>query len=230
MDPFNYLTKHMKKTKELVLQSIENFPVIPVYYNSDPQNCISVMSAVYEGGIRVFEFTNRGPEAMENFKQLLNQRDLHFPDLVLGIGTIKTTAQANEYIHAGADFIVSPIIREDIAKTTSDSDVLWIPGCMTPTEINLAEELGAPLIKMFPGDTLGPGFLKAIKPLFPGLKFMPTGGVDLAKESIDRWLEAGVSALGFGSKLFVPPTDAVDYSWLTKRCEDLMAIVKQRRG
>jgi 2-dehydro-3-deoxyphosphogluconate aldolase/(4S)-4-hydroxy-2-oxoglutarate aldolase len=96
---------------------------------------------------------------------------------------------------------------------------------MTPTEINFAEQLGATLIKLFPGDTLGPAFLKAIKPLFPDLSFMPTGGVDIKKESLDQWLTAGVAALGFGSKLFQSPEDATDYEWLTERCETLTKLV-----
>ena len=211
----------------MTLESIKAYPVIPVYYDEDPETCLAVLSACYNGGIRIFEFTNRGAAAVENFKTLLKYRNEHFPELKLGIGTIKTTDQALQYIAAGADFIVSPIVREDLAKVTFANNVLWIPGCMTPTEINLAEELGAPLVKLFPGDTLGPGFLKSIKPLFPNLKFMPTGGVDVSKENIDNWLNAGVTALGFGSKLFQRPVDATDYSWLTQRCELLVKLVKR---
>src|SRR5690606_6949143 len=103
-----------------------------------------------------------------------------------------------------------------------------IPGCMTPTEINFAEELGAPLVKLFPGDTLGIGFLKAIKPLFPNLKFMPTGGVDVTRENIDNWLNAGVTALGFGSKLFHQTERTSDYNWLTERCQLLVKFVNQK--
>ncbi len=186
----------MNNTIANTLQTIQEHPVIPVFYHQDPQVCVDVLTACYDGGIRVFEFTNRGEHATHNFKILLDHRNAHFPDLKLGIGTIKTSAQAEDYLNIGADFIVSPIVKSEIAKVSSDHNILWIPGCMTPTEINYAEELGAPLIKLFPGDTLGPGFLKAIKPLFPTLKFMPTGGVDLDKDNIDGWLNAGVSALG----------------------------------
>lgn len=210
------------------LKVIQDYPVIPVYYNEDAQTCIEVLKASYAGGIRVFEFTNRGQNAPQNFKALLDYRNEHLTDMQLGIGTIKTVAQAEAYIKLGADFIVSPIVREDLAKIAALNNILWVPGCMTPTEINLAEELGAPLVKLFPGDTLGIGFLKAIKPLFPNLKFMPTGGVDVNKENIDNWLNAGVTALGFGSKLFQKPENATDYNWLTERCQLLIKMVNRK--
>ncbi|MFA4868735.1 MAG: bifunctional 4-hydroxy-2-oxoglutarate aldolase/2-dehydro-3-deoxy-phosphogluconate aldolase [Pedobacter sp.] len=209
------------------LKVIQAYPVIPVYYNEDADTCIEVLKATYAGGIRVFEFTNRGGNATENFKALLAYRNEHFADMQLGIGTIKTVEQAEAYIKIGADFIVSPIVRADLAKVCADHGVMWVPGCMTPTEINFAEELGAPLVKLFPGDTLGIGFLKAIKPLFPNLKFMPTGGVDVNKENIDNWLNAGVTALGFGSKLFQQPENAANYNWLTERCQLLIKLVNQ---
>lgn len=209
------------------LKVIQEYPVIPVYYHDDAQTCLEVLKASYAGGIRVFEFTNRGAKAPDNFKVLLDYRNEHLPELKLGIGTIKTVEQAKAYIQLGADFIVSPIVRADLAEVAAAHNIFWIPGCMTPTEINLAEELGATLVKLFPGDTLGPGFLKAIKPLFPNLKFMPTGGVDVNKENIDSWLNAGVTSLGFGSKLFQQPENATDYSWLTERCQLLMTLVKK---
>jgi 2-dehydro-3-deoxyphosphogluconate aldolase/(4S)-4-hydroxy-2-oxoglutarate aldolase len=219
----------MNNTIANTLQTIQEHPVIPVFYHQDPQTCVDVLTACYNGGIRVFEFTNRGEHAAHNFKVLLDYRNAHFPDLKLGIGTIKTPAQAEDYLNIGADFIVSPIVKAEIAKVSADRNTLWIPGCMTPTEINYAEELGAPLIKLFPGDTLGPGFLKAIKPLFPALKFMPTGGVDLDKDNIDGWLNAGVSALGFGSKLFNhTDTSGTGYAWLSERCRSLIKIVNRK--
>lgn len=219
----------MDNTIANTLQTIQDHPVIPVFYHQDPQTCLDILTACYNGGIRVFEFTNRGEHALHNFKVLLKHRNEHFPDLKLGIGTIKTAAQAEEYLNIGTDFIVSPIVKAEIAKTSLDHNTLWIPGCMTPTEINYAEELGAPLIKLFPGDTLGPGFLKAIKPLFPSLKFMPTGGVDLDKNNIESWLNAGVSALGFGSKLFAhAEATGPGYTWLSDRCSSLIKIVNRK--
>jgi 2-dehydro-3-deoxyphosphogluconate aldolase/(4S)-4-hydroxy-2-oxoglutarate aldolase len=211
------------------LETIQNYPAIPVFYDQDPEICLSVLQACYEGGIRVFEFTNRGEHALANFEILLNYRNAHFGDLKLGIGTIKNVGQALDYIRIGADFIVSPIVKAELARVAAEQEILWIPGCMTPTEISVAEELSAPLIKLFPGDTLGPGFLKAIKPLFPGLKFMPTGGVDLDKDNINSWLSAGVTALGFGSKLFnYDGENPEDYSWLSARCKSLIEMVNRK--
>jgi len=208
-----------------ILQTIAKHPVIPVYYHDDSQTCINVLQAAYTGGIRVFEFVSRGPRALENFRILLEYKKTHFPDLLLGIGTIKTAKQAEDFIEAGADFIVSPIVLSSIAAVTLDKGVLWIPGCMTPTEIAQAEALGAPLVKLFPGDTLGPNFLKAIRPLFPNTKFMPTGGVDVEEKNIRNWFDAGVFSVGLGSKLFNPPADAKDYSWLSERAAKLFGWI-----
>jgi len=212
----------MKNTLDHILA----YPVLPVYYNDDPQTCIDVVNACYEGGIRVFEFVNRGANALENFRRLLEYRNTSLPELKLGIGTIKNAATATQYINAGADFIVSPVVKAEIAEVTLAQNILWIPGCMTPTEISLAEDLGAPLVKLFPGDTLGTKFLKAIKPLFPTMRFMPTGGVSPDEQNVAEWFAAGVSAVGMGSKLFAQPAGATDYQWLAERARDLIGWVK----
>jgi 2-dehydro-3-deoxyphosphogluconate aldolase/(4S)-4-hydroxy-2-oxoglutarate aldolase len=208
-----------------ILDQIISHPVIPVFYHDDVNTCLDIMTACYKGGVRVFEFTNRGEKALENFKVLQQKRNSDFTDLVLGIGTIKSTDQANAFLEIKADFIVSPIVTRELAHITTQHNTFWIPGCMTPTEIALAEDLGAALVKLFPGDVLGVPFLKAIKPLFPNLKFMPTGGVDITTENITNWLQAGVTALGFGSKLFQRPSDVDDYMWLTERCTRINDVV-----
>ncbi len=213
----------MKDTLDHILK----YPVLPVYYHDDIQTCIAVVNACYQGGIRVFEFVNRGDRAPENFSQLLSCQKENWPDLLLGIGTVKTAAMASAYIGMGAKFIVSPVVKAEIAEVTLKHDILWVPGCMTPTEISLAEDLGAPLVKLFPGDTLGTGFLRAIKPLFPAMRFMPTGGVNPTEESISAWFNAGVSAVGLGSKLFTKPDGATGYGWLTDRARELMGWVKE---
>ncbi len=211
----------MKNTLDHIL----NYPVLPVYYHDDAQTCIDVVNACYQGGIRVFEFVNRGENALDNFSRLLAYQQENWPDLLLGIGTIKSAAMASEYIDRGAKFIVSPLVKAEIAAVTLKDNILWVPGCMTPTEISLAEDLGAPLVKLFPGDTLGAGFLKAIKPLFPAMRFMPTGGVNPTQESIAGWFAAGVSAVGLGSKLFAKPEGATGYDWLIERSRELMTWV-----
>jgi len=213
------------KTIAKTLQQIKKYPVIPVYYHDDLQVCLDTVKACYVGGIRVFEFVNRGSQALTNFKELKAFRDAHLPELYLGIGTIKSAKQAEDYLALGADFIVSPIVKAEIAAITLNNDVLWIPGCMTPTEISLAEDLGAPLVKLFPGSTLGPDFLKAINPLFPEMRFMPTGGVNPDEASIAKWFSAGVTAVGMGSKLFEKPANVTDYQWLTDKCKQVMQYV-----
>lgn len=211
----------MKSTLDHIL----SYPVLPVYYNDDIQTCIEVVNACYTGGIRVFEFVNRGEQAPENFSRLLTHQRENWPDLLLGIGTIKTAAMATAYIEMGAEFIVSPVVKPEIAEVTLKRDILWVPGCMTPTEISTAEDLGAPLVKLFPGDTLGTGFLKSIKPLFPDMRFMPTGGVNPTEASISGWFGAGVSAVGLGSKLFAKPEGATGFGWLSDRSRSLMEWV-----
>ncbi len=209
-----------------ILNHIQNYPIIPVYYNDDANKCISIVQACYEGGIRTFEFTNRGKKALDNFKALVDYRDKHLPELYLGIGTIKTPEEAQEYIQLGADFIVSPVVNPAIAEFTLKKDILWIPGCMTPTEISIAENAGAPLIKLFPGSIIGPDFLKNIKPLFPSLLFMPTGGIGLEKESLDSWFSKGAVAIGLGSNLFQAPSGSStpdNYEWLVKRCQEVFS-------
>lgn len=211
----------MKNTLDHILK----YPVLPVYYNDDIQTCVEVVNACYAGGIRVFEFVNRGKRAPENFSQLLAYQRENWPDLLLGIGTIKTAAVATTYIEMGAEFIVSPVVKQEIADVTLKRGILWVPGCMTPTEISMAEDLGAPLVKLFPGDMLGTGFLKSVKPLFPAMRFMPTGGVNPTEESISGWFDAGVSAVGLGSRLFAKPEGATGFEWLADRSRALMGLV-----
>lgn len=208
------------------LAHILQYPVLPVYYHDDAETCLEVAKACYAGGIRVFEFVNRGAHAQENLAYLLKNKEEHFPGLLLGIGTIKNQKEACSFLEIGADFIVSPVIVPEIADVTIKKDRLWIPGCMTPTEVCMAEEVGAPLVKLFPGNVLGTDFLKAIKPLFPEMKFMPTGGVSPTKESIKNWFDAGVSAVGVGSKLFEKSGDGDNsYQWLINKSVALMEII-----
>lgn len=185
-----------------LLSKLSSSPIVPVYYNDDIEVCKSVVRQCYEGGVRIFEFVDRGNKSNENFKKLVDFKNQYYSDLMLGIGTIKTVEQAKTFINIGADFLVSPIIDIDIFKIAQDNSIEWIPGCMTPTEIALAEKWGISIVKIFPGDVLGVNFVKAVKPLFPSLNFMVTGGVALSKVNLEGWFNAGVKAVGVGSKLF----------------------------
>lgn len=189
------------KSKQEVLDSILTQGMLPLFFYEDAEVSVEVTRTLYKAGIRVFEYTNRGKAALNNFKQLKELQQSEMPDLHLGIGTIKSVDEADAFITAGADFIVSPIVNPAVAKMTHERNMLWIPGCMTPTEIYTAQCSDAALIKLFPANILGPAFLSSIKELFPGQLFMPTGGVELEAENIATWFKAGVCAVGMGSKL-----------------------------
>ncbi|WP_198405746.1 beta/alpha barrel domain-containing protein [Chitinophaga caeni] len=191
----------MATSPQLAMASFDQCGMVPVFYHDDVNVCKTVLKTCYEAGVRVFEFTNRGVNATKNFEVLQTYKKEHFPGLLLGIGTIKQASEAKTYIDLDTDFIVSPIVDGNTAATCKEHDVLWVPGCMTPTEVAQAEQLGAGFVKLFPGNILGPGFLKSIKPLFPGLKFMPTGGVNVSQESLSAWFLAGVTCVGMGSNL-----------------------------
>jgi 2-dehydro-3-deoxyphosphogluconate aldolase/(4S)-4-hydroxy-2-oxoglutarate aldolase len=184
-----------------ILDSIIQQGILPLFYNDSAEVSLDITHTLYKAGIRVIEYTNRGEAALENFKLLKKAQQEELPELILGIGTIKTVQQAEDFIAAGADFIIAPIVNPDVAKVAQQHNMLWCPGCMTPTEIHLAQQHNAPLIKLFPANILGPGYVSAIKELFPGQLFMPTGGVELTLENMTAWFKAGVCAVGMGSKL-----------------------------
>ena len=191
----------MNNKKNDLLQLIPQQGVLPLYFYKDPEVSLEVLKALYRAGIRTVEYTNRGEAALQNFKKMRQLCDTELKGMYLGIGTIKNAEAAQTFIDAGTDYIVCPGLVEEVAKVADQNSMLWIPGCMTPSEIIRAENLGAKLIKLFPGNILGTEFMSAIKSLFPDLLFMPTGGVDLDKENISGWLKAGVCAVGMGSKL-----------------------------
>ncbi|EPR68161.1 bifunctional 4-hydroxy-2-oxoglutarate aldolase/2-dehydro-3-deoxy-phosphogluconate aldolase [Cyclobacterium qasimii] len=186
---------------ETILKKITDQAILPLYFDADETVSLEVLKALYAAGIRLVEYTNRGEAALNNFTKMVALRNSEMPDLLLGIGTIKNAQMATTYIEAGADFIICPGLVEEVVEVADKHDMLWIPGCMTPSEIIRAENLGAKMIKLFPGDMLGPNFMAGIKSLFPNLIFMPTGGVSLDKDNVEAWFKAGVSAVGMGSKL-----------------------------
>lgn len=216
----------IQNTIEVILKQ----GMLPLYFNADENKSISVLKALHKVGIRAIEYTNRGPKAVSNFKKLIEIRNTEMPDMLLGIGTIKNVAQAETYYNAGADFFISPGFVPEVAHFLIAKNLLYAPGCMTPTEIIAAENAGVKFIKLFPGNILGPDFMTAIKDIFPSLIFMPTGGVDTTIESISSWFNAGVSAVGMGSKLISKKLmDYEAYDTIekeTKRVLDLIETVK----
>ena len=189
------------KHKKAVLNSILSQGMLPLFYYEDAEVSLEITRSLYKAGVRILEYTNRGKQALENFKVLKKAQKKELTDLTIGIGTIKNISEAEMFMDAGADFIVSPITNPEVAKAVHKQKLLWIPGCMTPTEIYAAQKHGAELIKIFPANILGPGFVSSVKELFPGLLFIPTGGVEAEAENISSWFHAGVRAVGMGSKL-----------------------------
>jgi 2-dehydro-3-deoxyphosphogluconate aldolase/(4S)-4-hydroxy-2-oxoglutarate aldolase len=198
--------------------------LIPLFYEDDVTVVVEVVKALYAGGIRTIEFTNRGTKALENFKALVALKN-EMPDLFLGIGTIKSEEDAKKYIDAGADFLISPVFDASVADIAYLHKVLWIPGCMTPTEIHHAQAAGCNIVKLFPGNVLGPGFIEAIRPLFREVHFLVTGGVDATEASITSWLKAGAAGVGLGSKLITKNVlDNKQYEELTQISKQLLSI------
>lgn len=189
------------RKKEEALQALLQQKLLPLYYHESAELSIEVLRALYDAGIRTLEYTNRGENALDNFKALRKAADKSMPGLQLGIGTIKTKKAAKKFMEAGADFIVCPCMNEEVAEVVHSEGLLWVPGCLTTTEIANAENAGAILVKIFPGNMLGPAYISAIKEIFPDLKFMPTGGVEAEKNNLKSWFDAGVVAVGMGSKL-----------------------------
>ncbi|PTT74191.1 MULTISPECIES: bifunctional 4-hydroxy-2-oxoglutarate aldolase/2-dehydro-3-deoxy-phosphogluconate aldolase [unclassified Chryseobacterium] len=212
---------------QTVTNAIVNQGILPLYYNDDETVTIDILKSLYKAGIQAVEYTSRGESALSNFKKMIDVRDLEMPEMLLGIGTIKNLQQAEEYYEIGADFFISPGFVAEVAAFLIPKDLLYSPGCMTPTEIITAEAAGVTFIKLFPGNALGAGFMSSIKDVFPNLKFMPTGGVDTTKENIESWFKAGVSAVGMGSKLISKDLMAAkDYSTIENETKKVLEIIQ----
>jgi 2-dehydro-3-deoxyphosphogluconate aldolase/(4S)-4-hydroxy-2-oxoglutarate aldolase len=213
--------------KNTLLQLIPQQGILPLFFHKDPEVSIQVLKALYDAGIRTVEYTNRGEAALANFKLMKQLCESEMKDLYLGIGTIKNADMAKTFIDAGADYLICPGWVPEVAEVADQHNMLWVPGCMTPSEIIAAENKGARMIKLFPGNVLGPGFMSAIKELFPQLLFMPTGGVELDRDNIAGWFKAGVCAVGMGSKLITKPLlEAKQYDQITEATRAVLAIIK----
>lgn len=218
-------------TRIEVFQKMEETGLVPVFYHPEVETCKKVLKASYEGGIRVFEFVNRGEFAHEIFSVLKKYTISELPGMFLGAGSIVDAPTTALFIQAGADFIVSPLLNEEMAKVCNRRKILWAPGCGSLTEINKAEELGAELVKLFPAAQVGgPGFVKAVLGPCPWSRIMPTGGVDTSKENLNGWFNAGVSCVGIGSKLFTKELiESENYPLLTQKVKNIMETIKNLR-
>ena len=213
--------------QEQTIQKLIDYPVIPVFFNNDIQVCSNVFDACYKGGIRVFEFTNKGENALTIFKHLI-ARLSNYPEFIIGVGTILKQQDAVAFIEAGASFVVSPCYSEEVFDVCYQNKIPYIPGCMTVKEINDAATAGCEVVKIFPGDVVGSKFVKGVKAVFPKQKMMVTGGVEPTKESFNSWFGAGVSAVGMGSQLFKKEAiDAKDWNSITEIAKNCFSFLNK---
>lgn len=219
----------MARFKRLhVLNTIGETGIVPLFYSPNVELVENVVQACYKGGARVFEFTNRGDYAHEVFSEVNKWCATECPEMIMGVGSVVDAGTASLYIQLGANFIVSPSLNPDMAKVCNRRKTAWIPGCGTLSEINLAEELGCEIVKIFPGKEIGgPAFVKAIKGPCPWTSIMPSGGVAPTKESLTEWFNAGVTCVGLGSQL--TPKDVIakgDFAFIENKVREAIDIVK----
>jgi 2-dehydro-3-deoxyphosphogluconate aldolase/(4S)-4-hydroxy-2-oxoglutarate aldolase len=206
--------------------------VLPLYHHGDADVCVGIAEALVKGGLPCIEFTNRGPNALDAFVQLVKERPKRFPDAVLAAGTMRSVADAEAFIAAGADVLISPFFDEGVAEAAKRHGRLWIPGCLTPTEMHRCMRAGFPLVKLFPGNMTGPGYLEAIRPVMPELETLVTGGVEPTVESLRAWFRSGAMAVGMGSRLIpsgLSGTDA-ELDALMGKAVQLTEMVKEARS
>jgi 2-dehydro-3-deoxyphosphogluconate aldolase / (4S)-4-hydroxy-2-oxoglutarate aldolase len=220
----------MKFTNQQIVSKVKELGLVPLFTHDDIPTAQQVIEAAYRGGVRVFEFTNRRKNSFEVFVAMLDYCK-KFPDLMLGIGTVMDGATTKKFIDAGAHFIISPILKLEMAKVCLDHNVLWMPGCATLTEIVTAKENGAQVIKVFPGSVLGPGFVSAIMPVVPDLQLMITGGVEPNEKNLSAWFKAGAMSVGLGSQLFTKEIlEKRDWTALEKNVSEALQIIKKLKG
>lgn len=216
-----------------VLTAMKQIGVVPVFYNADVQTAKNVVVACADGGARCIEFTNRGDRAIGVFTALCEYRDKERPDMMLGVGSVCDAPTAALYIAAGADFVVGPILNEEVARMCNSRKIPYSPGCGSATEIHKAHTLGVEICKVFPGEQVGgPGFVKAVKGPMPWTEIMPTGGVSPTRESLAAWFKAGIVCAGMGSNLISKELLAAkDYAGITQKVKETIALIKEiRRG
>ena len=214
-----------KFDKLAVLAKMKEAPVVPVFNHKDAPTACAVVKACYEGGIRAFEFTNRGDFAHEVFEQVVKFAATECPEMAIGVGSVVEPATAALYIQLGACFVVGPMFNPEISRVCNRRGVPYTPGCGTVSEVSAAQETGCDLCKVFPGDVLGPKFVKGLLAPMPWSRLMVTGGVEPTEENLRAWFAAGVYCVGMGSKLF--PKDrvaAADWAYVADKCRESLAI------
>jgi 2-dehydro-3-deoxyphosphogluconate aldolase/(4S)-4-hydroxy-2-oxoglutarate aldolase len=214
-----------------VLNCIFEQGLVPIFYNPSLEVARKILGACVAGGSRIVEFTNRGDFAFKVFSELSEYVAQEGIDVILGVGSIVDAPTASLYIAAGTDFVVSPILNEEVARLCNKRKVPYMPGCGSASEISQAEELGVEIVKIFPGDSVGgPKFAKAILGPCPWTRIMPTGGVDITRESIRAWFDAGAACVGIGSKLLSKDlVQAGDFEGISRRVSQTLALIREIR-
>lgn len=215
-----------KFDKITVLQKIFQTRMVPVFYHADAATAKQVVKACYEGGVRAFEFTNRGDFAHEVFAEVIKFAAVECPEMAIGVGSVVDAPTAALYIQMGANFVVGPLFNPDVAKVCNRRGVPYTPGCGSISEVGFAQECGCDLVKVFPGDVLGAKFVKGLLAPMPWTKIMVTGGVEPTEENLKMWIQAGASCVGMGSKLF--PKDRVaaqDWQYITDKCREALSYL-----
>lgn len=210
-----------------VLQKMGQTRMVPVFYHADAEIAKRVVKACYDGGVRAFEFTNRGDFAHEVFAEVVKYAAKECPEMALGVGSVVDAPTAALYMQLGACFVVGPLFNPDVARVCNRRCVPYTPGCGSVSEVGFAQEAGCDLCKVFPGDVLGPQLVKGLMAPMPWSKIMVTGGVEPTKDSIESWLKAGAYCVGMGSKLF--PKDKVaagDWQYIADKCRECLSIIQ----
>ena len=220
-----------KFNKIQVLNAMASTGMVPVFYHKDVEVAKNVVKACYDGGVRAFEFTNRGDFAQDVFAELVKWAAKECPEMVMGIGSIVDPGTAALYIQLGANFVVGPLFNPEIAKICNRRLIPYTPGCGSVSEIGFAQELGCDLCKVFPaGNVGGPSFVKNVKAPMPWSMLMVTGGVEPTKENLTAWIKAGVTCVGMGSNLFPKEVvDAQDWGWIVAKCEEALGYIAEAR-
>src|SRR5664279_2105139 len=214
--------------KEKIIQAITQQGALPLYFHQDEEISIKIVQVLYESGIRVIEYTNRGKQALKNFRSIKKETYKQFPDLILGLGTVMDPKTASKGIQNGADFLVSPGYSKELFRFSENEHILWIPGCMSPTELIQVQNDGLTLIKIFPASSLGPAFLKSTREIFPDLMLVPTGGIDIS--DVESWFTAGAAAIGMGSSLISKTSmDKKDFEAIRLKATSLIRQIAAAR-
>lgn len=218
-------------TRPEIANKLKESGLVPLFYHANPEIVQKVIQSCYNGGARFFEFTNRGEFAYEVFAEVVKYSRKHCPEMILGVGSVTDAASASLYMSLGAEFVVSPVLREDVAKVCNRRKINYLPGCGSLQEICTAEELGCEIIKLFPASVYGPEFVKAIRGPQPWTSIMPSGGVTTDKENLKKWFGAGVFCVGMGSSLINKDlVEKEDFEGLKNKISEVLEIISEVRN